>query len=82
MGEILSDNEKLHLLEELCKNRVLQEKSLFMGDIYIFFPELKQNHIPEEVKLPSHITQNNLKKFITDLKQQLENTINPKKDTP
>jgi DNA-binding NtrC family response regulator len=70
--ERIPDSKKMAILSELYKIRKREEKLLRMGDIYAFFPELKQVQIPEDFVLPNHITDGGIVEFVEKMKSSIQ----------
>ena len=64
----LSDEQKLHVLEELYLFYRSQERDLRLIDICFFYPEIKKFNIPDSFLLPQNITKETLREFIESMK--------------
>jgi DNA-binding NtrC family response regulator len=66
----LSEESKFNILEKLYEERQKNDESIFMRDIYMFFPELREVSMPESVTLPCRIFQEGIRNFILELKEK------------
>jgi DNA-binding response OmpR family regulator len=72
----LSDQFKVSLLKELCSDRMESGSVVFMDDLYVFFPELKNTCIPGGVTIPRSL-QDGLEEFVSNLKARLGSFSTP-----
>ena len=67
-NQSLSYKEKTIFLEELLHYTSIQNKTLTIEDLYLFFPELKQKNISLTVPINTFISISNIEKFISSLR--------------
>ncbi|MCP4050955.1 MAG: response regulator [bacterium] len=72
----LTFESKINILNDLCKSRKDSGRKVFMEDIYIFFPELRDTCIPEGLILPDSVFEKGIKHFIDDIKSKIKH-FNP-----
>ena len=75
VSETLDPHSKSALLEELCADKQSQGEAFQMSDIYTFFPELKQTHIPAEVTLPDTVIQEGITHFVQKMMETLPQCV-------
>jgi DNA-binding response OmpR family regulator len=66
----LSDQFKITILKDLCKDRLESGALVLMDDLFVCFPELKNTCIPGGVSIPRNLY-DNLEEFVLSLKERL-----------
>lgn len=67
----LPKSTKIKLLTGILENRNLEGRTLCMKDIYLFFPGLRESHIPGDLPLPKAVVQKGLSQFLSELEFQV-----------
>jgi hypothetical protein len=65
-----------HLVDIFSKQRRLISASIKMGEIYMFLPELRNSHIPDDVLIPESISYPHISGFVDKLQMALP-SFNP-----
>ncbi|MGE4170630.1 MAG: response regulator [Candidatus Margulisiibacteriota bacterium] len=71
MAETVSDRSKLDLLLTACQTKKRSGRAIIMGDVYHYFPELRDTFMPDAVVLPEAIVNGDLGVFIEELRQKM-----------
>ncbi|MEK9657607.1 MAG: response regulator, partial [bacterium] len=65
---VIPNNQKMSLLNECSKTKLTSQEPFKMSDIYSFFPELRNNHLPDNQNIPNEILEEGLLPFVDALK--------------
>ena len=62
---------KLYLLSVLCERKRLEDKDIFMSDVYVFFPELEKLTMSPNLIVPRSSIDEGVMVFVEELNKQL-----------